>query len=90
VPAPLFAPMMERLGGRLGAGAVVGDGVRLLRFGRGVDNRRLVEEVGYVPRFDAAGAVRDLAAETAGRRIGPELYPGAIAGRLARLGGISR
>ena len=30
-----------------------------------------VEEVGYEPRYDAAGAIGDLAAEAAGRRIGP-------------------
>ena len=56
---------------RLGAGPLYGDGVRLLRFGRGVDNRRLREEIGYEPRFDAEGAVRDFAAKTRGRRIGP-------------------
>ena len=41
IPHPLFGPALERLGERLGAGPVYGDGVRLLRFGRGVDNRRL-------------------------------------------------
>ena len=38
--------------------ALLGDGVRLLRFGRGVDNRRLREEIGYEPRFDAAATIR--------------------------------
>jgi hypothetical protein len=38
IPHPLFAPAMERLAGRLGAGGLLGDGVRLLRYGRGVDN----------------------------------------------------
>ena len=46
--------------------------MRLLRYGRGVDNRRLREEVGYEPRYDAVGAVRDFAAKTGGRRLGPE------------------
>ena len=50
-------PLMERLNSQLGAGGLIGDGIRLLRFGRGVDNRRLVEEVGYEPRYDAAGAI---------------------------------
>jgi UDP-glucose 4-epimerase len=88
VPVPLFVPLMQRLNARLGAGGLIGDWIRLLRFGRGVDNRRLVEEVGYQPRFDAAGAILDLASEAAGRRVGPSLHPGALAGGLARLGGI--
>jgi UDP-glucose 4-epimerase len=83
IPHPLFGPAMERLGRQLGAGPVYGDGVRLLRFGRGVDNRRLREEIGYEPRFDAVGAVRDFAAGATGRRIGPSLHVGDLAGRLA-------
>ena len=47
----------------LGAGPLYGDGVRLLRFGRGVDNRRLRTELGYEPRFDAEAAIRDFAAK---------------------------
>ncbi|HSI80171.1 MAG TPA: NAD-dependent epimerase/dehydratase family protein [Solirubrobacterales bacterium] len=82
VPHPLFAPALARLGRELGAGELYGDGVRLLRFGRGVDNRRLREEVGYVPRFDAAAAVRDFAAEVDGRRIAPRLHPGVLVERL--------
>jgi UDP-glucose 4-epimerase len=82
IPHPLFEPMMERLGRRLGAGTLYGDGVRLLRFGRGIDNRRLREELGYQPRYDAVEAVRDLASKLSGRRIGPELHPGALAGRV--------
>jgi UDP-glucose 4-epimerase len=83
IPHPLFGPAMERLGRRLGTGPLYGDAVRLLRFGRGVDNTRLREEVGYEPRFDAAAAVRDFAAKTRGRRIGPPLHPGTLAERLA-------
>ena len=60
-----------------------GDGVRLLRYGRGVDNRRLREELGYEPRFDAEGAIRDFAAKSAGRRVGPALHPADLAGRLS-------
>jgi hypothetical protein len=56
--------------------------VRLLRFGRGVDNRRLREELGYQPRFDAVEAVRDFAAKSNGRRVGPALHPGSLAERL--------
>jgi UDP-glucose 4-epimerase len=86
IPHPLFGPMMQRLGRQLGAGPVYGDGVRLLRFGRGVDNRRLRVEVGYEPRFDAVAAVRDFAAGAGGRRIGPSLHVGDLAGRLAGVG----
>jgi UDP-glucose 4-epimerase len=82
IPHPLFEPMMERLGRRLGAGTLYGDGVRLLRFGRGIDNRRLREELGYQPRYDAVEVVRDLASKLSGRRIGPELHPGALASRV--------
>nr|MBA2240858.1 NAD-dependent epimerase/dehydratase family protein [Solirubrobacterales bacterium] len=38
LPHPLFAPALSRLGRRLGAGGLYGDAVRLLRYGRGVDN----------------------------------------------------
>jgi len=83
IPHPLFAPALERLGRRLGVGPLYGDGIRLLRFGRGVDNERLRTEIGYEPRFDAEGAVRDFAATSAGRRVGPSLHPGDLAGRFA-------
>jgi UDP-glucose 4-epimerase len=83
LPHPLFGPAMERAGRRLGVGTLLGDAVRMLRYGRGVDNRRLRSEIGYEPRFDAEGAVRDFAAKSEGRRIGPSLHAGAIAGRLA-------
>ena len=60
------SPRSARLGDRLGAGTLYGDAVRFLRFGRGVDNRRLREEVGYEPAFDAEGTVRDFAARLRG------------------------
>jgi UDP-glucose 4-epimerase len=82
IPHRLFEPMLRRLGSRLGAGALYGDGVQMLRFGRGLDNRRLRAELGYEPRFDALAAIRDLAARAAGSRILPGVQPGAVAGRL--------
>jgi UDP-glucose 4-epimerase len=82
IPHPLFEPALARLGSRLGAGVLYGDAVRFLRFGRGVDNRRLVEEVGFRPAFDAEGAVRDFASKSNGRRIGPSLHPAAALDRL--------
>jgi UDP-glucose 4-epimerase len=82
LPHPLFEPALARLGRMLGIGALYGDAVRFLRYGRGVDNRRLREDLGYQPRFDAEGTVRDFAAKTRSRRIGPTLHPGALADRL--------
>jgi UDP-glucose 4-epimerase len=87
IPHPLFAPALERVGRRLGVGALYGDAVRMLRYGRGVDNSRLTEEIGFEPRFDAVEAIRDFARKDAGRRIGPTVHPGAIAGRLLRVEG---
>jgi UDP-glucose 4-epimerase len=86
IPHPLFAPALEHLGRQLGAGGLYDDAVRLLRFGRGVDNRRLREDVGYEPRFDAEGAVRDLVQKIDGRRVLPRLHPGALPGRLGARG----
>ena len=63
IPHPLFGPALEPAGHAPGAGRLYGDGVRLLRFGRGVDNRRLRDELGYEPRFDAEGAIRDFVGE---------------------------
>ena len=59
--APDPAPAV-RAGARRGSAAssapapLYGDGVRLLRYGRGVDNRRLRDEVGFEPRYDAESA----------------------------------
>ncbi len=86
VPHPLFGPALRRLGTQLGTGALYGDAVRLLRYGRGVDNRRLREEIGFEPRFDAEGAIRDLAATSDSLRVAPPLHVGAIAGRLLGTG----
>src|SRR5215218_2680221 len=82
IPHPLFGPALERLGRQIGAGPLYGDGVRLLRFGRGVDATRLTEEIGFAPRFDAEAAVRDFAAMSRGRRIAPSIHPGDLVGRV--------
>ena len=83
VPHPLFGPMFGQLGRWLGAADLYNDGVQLLRYGRGVDNARLLNEVGYEPRFDAEGAVRDFVARNAAsRRLFPSPLPGAIAQRM--------
>ena len=73
---------MSRIGSQLSADPCGGverkDGI----VGRGVDNTRLREELGFEPAYDAAGAVEDLARASAGLKIGPSLHPGALAGRL--------
>jgi len=83
IPHPLFEPALARVGERLGVGRLWGDGVRFLRYGRGVDNTRLREEVGYEFAFDAEGTVRDFAAGLRGRKVGPAVHPGALLDRLA-------
>lgn len=69
VALPVPHPVFPRLLASLGAGALVGDWVRLLRYGRGVDNRRMREDLGFEPRFDAAGAVRALGAHVSSRGL---------------------
>jgi UDP-glucose 4-epimerase len=86
VPHPLFGPALSRLGRQLGAGGLYGDGVRLLRYGRGVDNRRLREEVGFEPQFDALAAMEDFVRTAGGRRVGPTVHAGSLAGRVAGMG----
>jgi UDP-glucose 4-epimerase len=44
---------------------------RLLRYGRAVDTRRLVEEVGFQPRYDAVEAIEDYVRHQGGRRLVP-------------------
>jgi UDP-glucose 4-epimerase len=58
LPAPLFGAVV-RSGERAGLGALSPDLRRLLRHGRAVDTRRLVEEVGFRPRFSTEEAVHD-------------------------------
>jgi UDP-glucose 4-epimerase len=80
VPHPLFGPMFGRLGNALGAADLYGDGVRLLRYGRGVDNTRMKRELGYEPEFDAVAAVRDFVSKSgASRRLFSSPHPGAAA-----------
>lgn len=86
VPHQLAGPLFARVGRQLGAADLHNDGIRLLRYGRGCDNTRLRRDVGFDPRFDAEGAVRDFAAKASdGRRLFPSPHPGRIAQRLARL-----
>ena len=67
---PLFPPVTS-VGRRFGMIDFSPDFRRLLRYGRAVDTRRLVEEVGFEPRFDAVEAMRDYVRHQGGRRLVP-------------------
>jgi UDP-glucose 4-epimerase len=56
IAAPLFATVTGAAH-RLGLPPVSADTMRYLRYGRGVDITRLVEEVGFRPRYSTADAV---------------------------------
>jgi UDP-glucose 4-epimerase len=56
IASPLFGAVTST-GERLGLDAQSEDFQRLLRYGRGVDTRRLVEDVGYTPRHTTVQAV---------------------------------
>jgi UDP-glucose 4-epimerase len=60
IASPLFGAVTST-GQRLGLDAQSDDFQRLLRYGRGVDTRRLTEEVGYTPRISTAAAVESWA-----------------------------
>jgi UDP-glucose 4-epimerase len=70
--SPLF-PAVVAAGARAGLVDFSPDFRRVLRYGRAVDTRRLVEEVGYRPRFDAVGAVEDYVRTQGGRRMVPPI-----------------
>jgi UDP-glucose 4-epimerase len=61
------------IGQRLGRLDFSDDFRRLLRYGRGTDTTRLVEEVGYEPRFGTVEAVEDYLRTQGGRRLLPVL-----------------
>ena len=60
IAAPLFGAVTST-GQRLGLDTQSDDFQRLLRYGRGVDTRRLTDEVGYTPRHSTLDAVEDWA-----------------------------
>ncbi len=57
---PLFGPLTSAAR-RAGLGGYSDDLRRLLRYGRAVDVTRLVDEVGFRPRFSTEAAIRDFA-----------------------------
>ncbi len=58
VPGPLFSSVTDAMR-RAGLAGLSPDFSRLLRYGRGVDTTRLVDEVGFTPRFTTASAVEE-------------------------------
>lgn len=64
LPPVVAGPLVKRLGRQLAAADMYRDAELLLRYGRGCDNWRLREEVGYEPAFDTEGAVREYAGRT--------------------------
>jgi len=77
LPPIVAGQAFKRIGRQLAAADMYRDAELLLRYGRGCDNRRLREEVGYELAFDAEGAVRDFAARAAGaQRLFPSPHPG--------------
>jgi UDP-glucose 4-epimerase len=83
IPHPLFGPALSRLSTGLGEGPLYGDAVRLLRFGRGVDNARMSDELGFEPRLGAVDAIRDFFRRESGRRMAPIPNVGSLIGALA-------
>jgi len=70
IAGPLFTPSVNAAR-RLGLFTFSPDFRRLLRYGRGVDVSRLIEEVGFRPRFTMEEAVADYVATQQGRRLTP-------------------
>jgi UDP-glucose 4-epimerase len=71
---PIAAPLFPSVTGVARRGGLVDfspDFRRLLRYGRAVDTRRLVEEVGFTPRYDTVEAVADYVRHQSGRRLVP-------------------
>jgi UDP-glucose 4-epimerase len=81
----LVGPAFRRIGSMLGSGGMSRDGQILLRYGRGCDNRRLREEVGYQLAFDSEGTARDFASKRHGMSVVfPSPHPGSPVRSLGR------
>jgi UDP-glucose 4-epimerase len=72
IPTRTFA-FSANAGKRIGMPSMSPDFRRLLRFGRGVDISRLVDEVGYTPRYSATEAIEDYVSHQHGRRVIPSI-----------------
>jgi UDP-glucose 4-epimerase len=72
IASPLFGPA-SCMARRMRLADFSDDFRRLLRYGRAVDTTRLVEEVGFRPRYSTVAAVRDYASKRHARRFLPSL-----------------
>jgi UDP-glucose 4-epimerase len=72
IPTSTFT-MTVNSGRRIGMPPVSPDFRRLLRYGRACDVTRLVDEVGYTPRYSATEAIEDYANHQQGRRVIPSI-----------------
>ena len=70
IATPLFAPTVDAAR-RLGLFRFSPDFRRLLRYGRGIDVSRLIEEIGFRPVYSMEDAVADYVATQQGRRMAP-------------------
>jgi UDP-glucose 4-epimerase len=70
---PSFFDAVTGVGQRLGMLDFSDDFKRLLRHGRATDTTRLVEEVGYEPRYGTVEAVEDYLRTQGGRRLMPNV-----------------
>jgi len=68
--SPLFTPSVDAAR-RLGLFRFSPDFRQLLRYGRGIDVSRLIEEVGFRPAYSMEAAVADYVATQQGRRMTP-------------------
>jgi UDP-glucose 4-epimerase len=68
---PGVFPAVTDASRRIGMQSISPDFRRLLRYGRGIDITRLVEEVGYMPRYSTVEAVEDYVRTQRGRRLIP-------------------
>lgn len=75
LPGPAFGPVVRRATGSAGFANLHEDATLMLRYGRGLDNRRLRSELGFQPRFDAVGAIEEFGRRSEGVGLAPP--PGA-------------
>jgi len=74
VAAPVFGAVADAMR-RLGVPSLSEDFKRLLRWGRAVDTARLVDEVGFTPRYSTPSAVEDYLRRRGGLRLLGGLVP---------------
>lgn len=85
LPPVIEGLISRRVGNHLGSADLYRDGELLLRYGRGCDNLRLREEVGYEFAFDSEGTARDFARTSQGiQALYPSPHPGSPVRSVAR------